>query len=115
VKALKASAAVFFLAMGAGLMLAAPANASEAVAGGDPVAEQVQPQGAPAPNCVKTWYNTGNITVTGYAKNNCHSSYRLKIIWANQTDGECLTVKPGQTLKDTIGVGPGRFDGVQRC
>ncbi|KAB2349719.1 hypothetical protein [Actinomadura rudentiformis] len=53
----------------------------------------------PLPRCVKVWKDAGHITRTGYAKNTCRKSYRIKFVWRKAPDSSCQRIKPGQTLK----------------
>ncbi|MGW2217886.1 hypothetical protein ACWCSD_23125 [Nonomuraea sp. NPDC001684] len=74
--------------------------------------------GAPAgnaPSCVTVWQNTGTITKTGYARNDCGYRLRLKIIWARGTDGACQTVDPGETIYSRVPRGVRTFDGADTC
>ncbi|MEV0970875.1 hypothetical protein [Microtetraspora glauca] len=68
-----------------------------------------------APSCVAVWQNTGTITKTGYARNDCGYSLNLKIVWANGVDGSCQTARPGDTIKSKVPRGPRNFDGADRC
>ncbi|WP_043614188.1 hypothetical protein [Nonomuraea candida] len=68
-----------------------------------------------APSCVAVWHNTGTITKTGYARNDCGHRLRLKIVWAHGSDGACHTVDPGQTISSKIPRGPRTFDGANSC
>ncbi|MEU8361181.1 hypothetical protein AB0C27_34720 [Nonomuraea sp. NPDC048882] len=68
-----------------------------------------------APSCVVVWQTTGTITKTGYARNNCGRTLRLKIIWAHGTDGECRTVGSGGTIWSKVARGVRTFDGASSC
>lgn len=88
----------------AGLVLAAsPAQAQPAQAMGN------------APGCVSVWQKVGTFKKTGYAKNNCGRTLRLKIVWAHGTDGPCKSVGRGQTIAHTVSRGPRTFDGANSC
>ncbi|MFD0886488.1 hypothetical protein ACFQ08_18240 [Streptosporangium algeriense] len=88
----------------AGLVLAAtPAQAQPAQVMGN------------APSCVQVWHKVGKITKTGYAKNNCRRTLRLKIVWARGVDGPCKSVRSGWTLSHQIPRGPRTFDGANSC
>ncbi|GAA3693317.1 hypothetical protein GCM10022224_068560 [Nonomuraea antimicrobica] len=68
-----------------------------------------------APSCVVVWQTTGTVTKTGYARNDCSSTLRLKIIWARGTDGDCRTVRPGGTIWSKVARGVRTFDGANTC
>ena len=68
-----------------------------------------------APSCVTVWQTTGTITKTGYARNDCGRTLRLKIIWAHGTDGDCHTVNPGGTIWSKVARGVRSFDGANSC
>jgi len=68
-----------------------------------------------APSCVAVWQDTGTITKTGYARNDCSGRLRLKIKWARGTDGSCHTVDPGRTIYSRVARGPRTFDGADSC
>ncbi|MEV4095781.1 hypothetical protein [Streptosporangium saharense] len=100
----KVRTSVLALLGAAGLVLAAsPAQAQPAQAMGN------------APSCVSVWQKVGHFQKTGYAKNNCHRTIRLKIVWAHGADGRCWSVKHGQTISNRISRGPRTFDGANSC
>jgi hypothetical protein len=68
-----------------------------------------------APSCVTVWQNTGTITKTGYARNDCGETMNLKIVWAHGVDGSCQTARPGDTISSKVPRGPRNFDGASRC
>ncbi|MEV4477249.1 hypothetical protein ACFFR3_37490 [Nonomuraea salmonea] len=68
-----------------------------------------------APMCVAVWQTTGRITQTGYARNDCQSRLRLKIIWGRGGDGDCQTVDPGKTISSQVFRGVRAFDGANTC
>ncbi|GAA2907901.1 hypothetical protein GCM10010517_74320 [Streptosporangium fragile] len=68
-----------------------------------------------APSCVTVWQQTGTITKTGYARNDCGYTMNLRIVWAHGVDGSCHTVSPGETIKSKVPRGPRNFDGASRC
>ncbi|GAA3590224.1 hypothetical protein GCM10022419_085990 [Nonomuraea rosea] len=68
-----------------------------------------------APLCVSVWHTSGTITKTGYARNNCGGTLRLKIVWAHGTDGDCYTVRPGGTIWSKVARGVRSFDGADTC
>ncbi|NRQ39487.1 hypothetical protein HII36_47825 [Nonomuraea sp. NN258] len=68
-----------------------------------------------APMCVTVWHTTGRITKTGYARNDCEGTLKLKIVWAHGGDGACHTVQPGWTISSQIPRGPRTFDGANLC
>lgn len=68
-----------------------------------------------APSCVTVWQRIGTVTKTGYARNDCRRTLRLKIVWAHGADGACTTVAPGATLKSKVPRGPRTFDGASTC
>lgn len=68
-----------------------------------------------APTCVTVWQTTGRITKTGYARNDCGRTLRLNIVWARGTDGECYTVRPGETISSKVARGVRTFDGADTC
>ncbi|MFF3670698.1 hypothetical protein [Microtetraspora malaysiensis] len=68
-----------------------------------------------APTCVTVWQQTGTITKTGYARNDCGYTLNLKIVWAHGTDGSCRTARPGVTISDKVSRGLMSFDGANRC
>jgi hypothetical protein len=67
-----------------------------------------------APSCITTWVDDGSLTDTAYARNDCGSQQRIKILWAFDTDGPCTTVSPGGTIWSRRAY-PARFDGVDSC
>ncbi|AUX22390.1 uncharacterized protein SOCEGT47_028910 [Sorangium cellulosum] len=71
-------------------------------------------QFASAPSCITTWVDDGSLTDTAYARNDCGSQQRIKILWAFDTDGPCTTVSPGGTIWSRRAY-PARFDGVDSC
>ncbi|MEV4468094.1 hypothetical protein [Nonomuraea sp. NPDC049504] len=77
-------------------------------------AQAVAPAGN-APSCVVVWQTTGTITKTGYARNDCSRTLRLKIVWAHGTDGQCHTVRPGGTIWSKVARGVRTFDGANSC
>ncbi|MFI7131506.1 hypothetical protein ACIBQ1_37920 [Nonomuraea sp. NPDC050153] len=68
-----------------------------------------------APACVTVWQATGRITKTGYARNDCGRTLRLNIVWARGTDGECYTVRAGETISSKVARGVRTFDGADAC
>jgi hypothetical protein len=68
-----------------------------------------------APMCVVVWQTTGTITKTGYARNDCSQTLRLKIVWAHGTDGQCFTVNPGGSISSKVPRGVRTFDGASTC
>ncbi|WP_344970337.1 hypothetical protein [Streptosporangium fragile] len=68
-----------------------------------------------APSCVAVWHKVGNVTKTGYARNDCSKRLRLKIVWAHGADGACHTVDPRKQIKHKIPRGPRTFDGASTC
>jgi len=68
-----------------------------------------------APSCVVVWQTTGTATKTGYARNDCGRTLRLKIVWARGTDGPCSTVRPGGTIWAKVARGVRSFDGASTC
>jgi hypothetical protein len=94
---------------GAALVTGAPASAAPAAA-----AVAAAPQGN-APSCVVVWQRIGNVTKTGYARNDCSRTLRLKIVWAHGADGSCHTVRPGGTISSKVPRGPRTFDGASLC
>ncbi|WP_067176641.1 hypothetical protein [Microtetraspora niveoalba] len=68
-----------------------------------------------APSCVAVWQQTGTITKTGYARNDCGYSMNLKIVWSHGVDGSCQTARPGDTVKSKVPRGPRNFDGANLC
>lgn len=75
---------VFVVALGTALLTPAEAMAAPADA---------------APGCVsvRQW---DDWTITGYrsyaeVKNNCLWEYRVRVIWKNDLDGSCKSVRPG--------------------
>ncbi|WP_405145476.1 hypothetical protein OG589_01640 [Sphaerisporangium sp. NBC_01403] len=94
----------------------APASAAPAsTTAKESVAETAARPLGNAPRCVSVWSKTGRITKTGYAKNNCGRTLRLKIIWAHGADGPCSSVRAGWTLSHKIPRGPRTFDGAHTC
>ncbi|MFF4419137.1 hypothetical protein ACFYY8_41955 [Streptosporangium sp. NPDC001559] len=88
----------------AGLVLAAsPAQAQPAQAMGN------------APGCVTVWQKAGTFSKTGYAKNNCNRTLRLKIVWKYGGDSQCKSVRRGQTLSHKVPRVPRKFDGANSC
>ncbi|MBF8186158.1 hypothetical protein ITP53_10435 [Nonomuraea sp. K274] len=68
-----------------------------------------------APTCVTVWQETGLVTKTGYARNDCSYTMDLKIVWAHGVDGSCQTARPGATVSSKVPRGPRNFDGASRC
>jgi hypothetical protein len=68
-----------------------------------------------APSCVTVWQNTGTITKTGYARNDCGYTMNLKIVWAHGVDGSCQTARAGDTISSKVPRGPRNFDGAGLC
>ena len=68
-----------------------------------------------APSCVTVWQNTGTITKTGYARNDCDETMNLKIVWAHGVDGSCQTARAGDTISSKVPRGPRNFDGAGLC
>ncbi|MFI7448747.1 hypothetical protein ACIBQX_14720 [Nonomuraea sp. NPDC049714] len=68
-----------------------------------------------APSCVTVWQNTGTITKTGYARNDCGRTMNLKIVWAHGVDGSCQTARAGDTISSKVPRGPRNFDGAGLC
>jgi hypothetical protein len=68
-----------------------------------------------APSCVTVWQNTGTITKTGYARNDCGRTMNLKIVWAHGVDGSCQTARAGVTISSKVPRGPRNFDGADLC
>jgi uncharacterized membrane protein len=86
-----------------GITAVAPAAAAETGA-----------QAAP-PTCVKGWVNSGTVTQTAYAKNNCSSTYRVKILWDFGVDGPCQTMDPGDQQSSKVAIVPRVFAGLALC
>ncbi|RNG18175.1 hypothetical protein [Streptomyces botrytidirepellens] len=87
-----------------GVTAVAPAAAAETGA-----------QGAP-PTCVKGWVNSGVLTQTAYAKNNCpRKTYRVKILWDFGVDGPCQTMDPGDQQSHKVAIAPRNFAGLGLC
>jgi hypothetical protein len=68
-----------------------------------------------APSCVTVWQQTGTITKTGYARNDCGYTLNLKIVWAHGVDGSCRTARDGVTISSKVPRGPRNFDGANLC
>ncbi|MER6950153.1 hypothetical protein ABT294_39660 [Nonomuraea sp. NPDC000554] len=68
-----------------------------------------------APSCVQVWETKGNVTKTGWARNNCGHALNLKIVWANGGDGSCRRVENGGSIGHTVARWPRRFDGAGLC
>ncbi|WP_433501214.1 hypothetical protein ACQP1K_13395 [Sphaerimonospora sp. CA-214678] len=94
--------------------LAVPPLMSAPASAGVTAPSAVPPLGN-APSCIAVWQRTGNVTKTGYARNDCGNRMNIKIIWAHGADGPCRSLAPGQTLKHKIPRGPRNFDGASTC
>lgn len=70
---------------------------------------------AAPPTCVKGWVNSGIITQTAYAKNNCSRTYRVKILWDFGVDGPCQTMDPGDQQSSKVAITPRVFAGLALC
>ncbi|GAB2957673.1 hypothetical protein ACFMQL_38970 [Nonomuraea fastidiosa] len=68
-----------------------------------------------APMCVAVWQTTGRFTKTGFARNDCKTRLRLKIMWGRGMDGDCQTVDPGKTISSQVFRGVRSFDGANTC
>ncbi|MBG0816521.1 hypothetical protein [Planomonospora sp. ID82291] len=104
----KLRTSVLALCAVAGLGLSVPAAAEAS-------AVTVAKPAGNAPGCVHVWQKVGRITKTGYAKNNCTYTVRIKIVWARGGDGECRTVRPGGTITSKVPRGVRTFDGAGKC
>lgn len=107
--------------IGAAGLAGAICLAGSLVAGG-PAASAATARGATAaaplgnaPQCVTVWERVGRVTKTGYARNDCSRTLRLKIVWARGTDGPCSTVRPGGTIWAKVARGVRSFDGASTC
>jgi len=85
------------------LLASAPAPAWSAAPGGN------------APMCVAVWQTTGRFTKTGYARNDCKTRMRLKLLWGRGTDGDCQTADPGKTISSQVFRGVRSFNGADTC
>lgn len=68
-----------------------------------------------APSCVAVWSTQGTVTQTGYARNDCSSSVRIKISWNFGADGSCQTVNPGGWISSKVAIVPRVFNGADTC
>lgn len=67
------------------------------------------------PTCVKGWVNSGIVTQTAYAKNNCSVTYRVRILWDWGLDGPCQTMDPGDQQSHQVAITPRVFAGLASC
>ena len=107
--------------VGAAGLAGAICLAGSLVAGG-PAASAATARGATAaaplgnaPQCVTVWERVGRVTKTGYARNDCRRTLRLKIVWRHGVDGSCSSVAPGRQISSKVPRGPRVFDGADVC
>ncbi|WP_425608617.1 hypothetical protein [Streptomyces albipurpureus] len=93
--------------------VAATAPAVASVATAPTVATEVDAQALPT--CVKGWVNSGIVTQTAYAKNNCSVTYRVRILWDWGLDGPCQTMDPGDQQSHQVAITPRVFAGLASC
>lgn len=93
---------------------AAALSAALALTAGMSVAAAPAAFAGTAPSCISTSVRDGSASDTVTVTNNCNSAYRLKVIWAYDTDGPCTYTPSGYYFTSTRAY-PARFDGVVTC
>ena len=79
-------------------------------------ASPVVRMGPVAPGCVRvisqghTWAGLPKVTI----RNDCSTTKRVKIVWANTPDSGCKVLSRGEKASDWTGL-IGRFAGLQLC
>lgn len=68
-----------------------------------------------APGCVAVWSSKGTLTQTGYARNDCSYTVRIRIDWSFGADGECWTVNRGGSIWSKVPITPRKFNGAANC